>query len=591
METSVLAVSQQATVAPFIPQDWHEYHHSNGLRNVKKQMRHQKPSLVLLCIGSTDDEQLGKDVAEYVRKGLSNFDTRVVLLRDAAVDLDESLWMEQYQINACLVAGEEKALLNKSVLNRELATFNYIENNHRQHDAETDMLMCITKFSRADENLSELLREFSLTLSELCHSACCFHIRTKSTGQWVLDFCDTEEAEVVDAIKPLVMSDSAPECLTQALDEKNPQINLLQNDQGLETVTEKLPVTIGSYLTFPIVVYEHVIYLLVYLIPEEDMDKVSMKQINIINKAAEQLTILLERKRAESSLKKQYQRLKSTLLELKSAKQELVHNEKMASIGRMAAGIAHEINNPLSYVISNFSSMDKYLESIMQLQDMQTELLTSIDAQQNQKAQTLKQHISEFEEEADIPFVLEDIRAVVSDSFNGLQRVKNIISDLKSFTHSQDTQLEACDLQKIIDDTLTIFKYDTQDHITIEQSIASCENFMSHSGLMGQVFTNLIKNSIQAMQAAQTENPTITISATRNNNTIDISVRDNGPGIDEQGMKKIFDPFYTTKTVGEGTGLGLSVTFNIIKKLGGTVECRSELGEYTEFFMQFSQPV
>ena len=418
--------------------------------------------MVLLCVGSADDEQLSKQVAEYVREGLSNFDTRMVLVRDAELDLDDAAWMENYHINVCLVAQNEKVAFNKTVLNRELETFAYIENNHRQHDAETEMLMCITRFSRADENLSELLKTFSHTLALLCHSACSFHIRIKNNEQWAVDFSDYHDDSLLSCLNTLISNSDSSASLKQALEEKNPQINLLQGDTGLETITKNLPVTIGSYLTFPIVVYDQVIYLLLYLIPQADMDKVSMKQINVINKAAEQLTILLERKQAESSLKKQYRRLMNTLLELKSTRQELAHNEKIASIVRMAAGIAHEINNPLSYVISNFSSMDKYLESIMQLQDMQTEFLTSIDIQQNQKAQHLQQQLSEFKEEADIPFVLEDIRAVVSDSYHGLQRVKNIITDLKSFTHSQATELEHCDIQKVIDDTLKIFKYDIE---------------------------------------------------------------------------------------------------------------------------------
>jgi len=242
--------------------------------------------------------------------------------------------------------------------------------------------------------------------------------------------------------------------LQHTIDEKHPQIDLIPNKIDLSSIESHLQTTIGSYLTFPIVAYGNVLYLLFYLIPDAHMDKVSMRKINIINKACEQLTILLERRQAEVSLKNQYERLKKALVDLKSTKQELAHKEKMASIGQMAAGIAHEINNPLSYVISNFSSMDSYLESIVKLQKLQSEFLQSIDLGQDQKISQMKQSITDYEEEADIQFVFEDIRSVISDSSNGLKRVKNIITDLKSFTYSQSTELEICDINYVVDETI-----------------------------------------------------------------------------------------------------------------------------------------
>ncbi len=317
------------------------------------------------------------------------------------------------------------------------------------------------------------------------------------------------------------------------------------------------------------------------------MDKVSMKQINIINKACEQLTMLLERRQAETSLKRQYVRLKDTLLELKTTKAELQTKEKMASIGQMAAGIAHEINNPLSYVISNFSSIDNYLKSIMQLQDLQTEFLQSIETEQVQQGNDLRKNIMEFEEEQDMAFVLEDIRAVVTDSHNGLKRVKNIINDLKSFTHSQTADLQECHIDEVIEETLKILKYDIGEHITIEKNIEQLPRFMAHDGLMQQVFTNLIKNAIQAIETSGTISPTVSISALHQGKTIEIRIKDNGPGITADKQQKIFEPFFTTKEIGEGTGLGLSVVFNIIKKLGGDISVHSEPGHFTEFLISF----
>ena len=452
-------------------QNWHPCEHYENFRAIKKLFRHNKPALIIACIANSDDEQISKQVTDYIRHGLSNLDTRITLLREAQFELDEVSWMEELQINCCLLADPSKHSFNLSTLNRELDTFMHIENNRQQHDAETDMLMCITQFSRDNENLGELLKSFSSTLSSLCYSACGFHINVQDKHLGKVEYCDQQNASLMVDFKNIFGLPNIPNYLQHILDEKHPQIDLLPEAIDLKIIEEKINTNIGSYLTFPIAAYDKVLYLLIYFIPESQMDKVSMRQINVINKASEQLTMLLERREAESSLKKQYSRLKQALIELKSTKQELQHKEKMASIGQMAAGIAHEINNPLSYVISNFSSMDHYLKSIMQLQELQSEFLSSIDTGQDQKIQTLKSNIAQFEEEEDINFILEDIRAVVSDSYNGLQRVKSIITDLKSFTYSQSTELEKCNLVMVIEETLKLLKYDISENIHDELMI------------------------------------------------------------------------------------------------------------------------
>ena len=121
-----------------------------SLRNAKKTLRSCKPSLVILCVGSDDDISLCQSVAQYIRQGLVNQDTRIILMHNPTQQLDEVVWLEEYQINACLTASEAKAKFNASVLKRELATFEYIENTYRQHDAETELLVCICLLYTSD---------------------------------------------------------------------------------------------------------------------------------------------------------------------------------------------------------------------------------------------------------------------------------------------------------------------------------------------------------------------------------------------------------------------------------------------------------
>lgn len=587
MENPIYVVTQSSDVSEYLPEQWQTCESINSLRSGRKKLRDNKPAMVVLCIGGDEDILLGQEIARYIREGMANRDTRIVLLHDPAQQLDEVAWLEEFQINACLTADPARQHFNRSVLNRELDTFSYIENNYRQHDAETEMLVCITRFSRADENITTLLSTFAETLAKLSHAICHFEIYIEMESRYRVRNRDRSKKHLAEQMQAIVVNGQLPACLSMAIAEQKPQINLLHDNGGIDALLARIETPVGSYLTFPIVVYNRVICLLFFLIPEAEMARVSMKQINIINKAAEQLTVLLERKQAESSLKKQYTRLKDTLLELKSTKQALAHNEKLASIGRMAAGIAHEINNPLSFVISNFTSMDSYLDNIIKLQEMQSELLTSIDIQQDQKVTALKQHLAEFEEQAGIEFILEDIRAIVADSFNGLQRVKNIITDLSSFSHNYDGQKDYIDIAIVLSDTLKMLKYDLTDKVIVKQDIRFEKAFYSNAGLMEQVLINLIKNALQALVDAGTEAPEIAISAQETAGGLTLTVRDNGPGMSEAVKAKIYEPFFTTKGVGAGTGLGLSVVYNIVQRLGGMIECESQLGQFTQFTLTF----
>lgn len=564
-----------------------DHEHFTSFRAIKKQFRHSNPALIVLCISNENDEKLGIQTTQFIREDLLNQDSRIAVLYDPNFILDELNWMGKLQVNGCLQSVENKRAFNLAIFNREIDTFEHINNNRKQHEAETEMLMCISQLSRNKESISELLKIFTASLSSLCYSICSFHIKIESNDKGVIDYCDSENNNIVNDLNTLFDLPEMPQFLKVSFDEKKPQINLLTDDKNLHIVEKNLEQKIGSYLAFPIISYNKSLYLLIYLIPDDHMDKVTMKQINIINKASEQLTMLLERRQAENSLKKQYTRLKTALIDLKTAKKELQHKEKMASIGKMAAGIAHEINNPLAYVMSNFTCMDDYLNSIMKLQGLQAEFLKSIDMGENNKTIELKSHISKFEEKEDMAFVLQDIRAVISDSHNGLKRVKNIISDLKSFTHNSSTDIEICDFTKVLGDTLKILSYDLSNDITIEKDLSELPVFMAHNGLMQQALTNLIRNANQALIEDKTPNARILIKTECVHNEIHIKIQDNGPGIPNDSKEKIFEPFYTTKSVGEGTGMGLSVTFNIIKKLGGTISVKSEVNHYTEFTLSF----
>ena len=227
--------------------------------------------------------------------------------------------------------------------------------------------------------------------------------------------------------------------------------------------------------------------------------------------------------------------------------------------------------------------MDKYLQSIMTLQSMQSELLTCIDIQQSQEAQKLKESLTSFKQKEGIEFVLEDIRAIVTDSFNGLQRVESIIADLRSFTDIKTSEGDTCDVHKVLNETLKMYKYDEQSTVDIRFDIPSLTPIPFNTGAIEQVINNVVKNAIQAFEGTDIKEPTVTVKAFNESDSFHLVVSDNGPGIDEKTKAKMYEPFFTTKPIGQGVGLGLSVSLNIVQKLGGSLSCITEPGVLTEF--------
>lgn len=260
---------------------------------------------------------------------------------------------------------------------------------------------------------------------------------------------------------------------------------------------------------------------------------------------------LVDQNGLQRKLAKQNQILESTLEELKEAQAQLVHAEKMASLGRMSAGIIHEINNPLNYAKTGLYSLRKK-----------------------------QKHLPETERG--------DFDEVIHDIEEGVDRVKNIVSDLRTFTHPNSEQLEAVDVNKIVTSALR-FLSDQRKDIRIEENVPAGFTVYGNSNKLVQVLVNLLQNAIDALNRKKTQNaqPTIWIEARQESGKNLLVIRDNGEGIPPDVIGKIFDPFFTTKDVGEGMGLGLSISYRIIEECGGRISVKSEVGNFTEFTLEF----
>jgi len=261
---------------------------------------------------------------------------------------------------------------------------------------------------------------------------------------------------------------------------------------------------------------------------------------------------------------------------LEETQDQLVQSEKMASIGQIAAGVAHEINNPIGFVLSNLGTLDSYLTSLFGLLDayIETEAPTSPSQQASLgRARALRESVN-------FDFLRGDIVALLAESRDGIMRVKHIVQDLKDFSRGgTDEVWEVVNLHDALDRTLNIVRNEIKYKARIETHYGSLPDVECLPSRLHQVFLNLIVNAGHAIEA----NGTITISTGTSGSEIWIRFEDTGCGIPKQHLNRIFEPFFTTKPVGQGTGLGLSVSYSIVQRHGGSIDVESEVGRGSRF--------
>lgn len=280
------------------------------------------------------------------------------------------------------------------------------------------------------------------------------------------------------------------------------------------------------------------------------------------------------RKQAELALEQNLVELQKINLELQEAQQHLLQSEKMASIGQLAAGVAHEINNPIGYINSNIGTLKQYVDNLLMLLHAYEQAEASIsDAAARSALLQIKQDI-EFQ------YLREDLQPLITESQEGVARVKRIVQDLKDFSHVDEAEWQYADLHKGIDSTLNIVSNELKYKADIIREYGALPKIECIISQLNQVFMNLLVNAAHAIE----KHGTITIRTGMNGpDWAWVSISDTGKGIAKENLIKIFDPFFTTKPVGSGTGLGLSLSFGIVEKHGGHIDVETEEGKGTTF--------
>lgn len=283
------------------------------------------------------------------------------------------------------------------------------------------------------------------------------------------------------------------------------------------------------------------------------------------------LTDMTERKNRLESMNKALSMQRQLNKRLEEAHNQLLQSEKMASIGQLAAGIAHELNNPIGFVHSNVGTLEGYLRDLMDIIDCYEEYTSSLGEEAPPRVR-----IEQIKDERDFKYVREDIFNLLSESKDGLNRVRKIVQDLKSFSHVGEQEWQAADLHQGLDSTLNIVWNELKYKCKIIKEYGDLPKVFCLISQLNQVFMNLLINAGQAIESTGT----ITMrTALHDEDSVLIEICDTGKGIDTEHLNRIFEPFFTTKPVGKGTGLGLSLSYSIIERHHGRIEVSSVVGQ------------
>jgi two-component system NtrC family sensor kinase len=276
-----------------------------------------------------------------------------------------------------------------------------------------------------------------------------------------------------------------------------------------------------------------------------------------------------DRKRVEEKLKLYSDTLEHRKAELERLQTQMVHSEKMASLGQLAAGVAHELNNPAGFIYSNMGHLRECAAGLERL----------FNAYDNaQLPAPLAAEINAIKKEIYYDDSLNDLRSITSDCYEGAERIRDVVQNLRLFSRLDEAEFKKVDLHEGIESTIRLIsQYYGSDRITLERDYADLPPVDCYAGQLNQVWMNLLVNAAQAIS----HQGKVRVTTRREREMAVISISDTGSGIGPEHLKKIFDPFFTTKPVGEGTGLGLSITYGIVERHDGSIKIESRPGEGT----------
>jgi len=277
-----------------------------------------------------------------------------------------------------------------------------------------------------------------------------------------------------------------------------------------------------------------------------------------------------------AALKMQNEELELTMNQLKETENQLVQSEKMASLGQLTAGVAHEINNPVNFVMANVNPLSKDVDDLLEIMKKYDETIKRLELHEKFT------EVEKIKKELEYESLLEEIRNLLKGIEEGGKRTADIVKGLRNFSRLDENEMKLASINEGIESTLLMLKNDFKNRIDVEKNYGSLPDVYCFPGKLNQVFMNILSNAGQSIE----NKGQIFIKTFNDEKNVYISFKDTGKGMNEETKNKIFDPFFTTKDVGKGTGLGLSISYGIVKDHNGEIEVKSEIDKGTEFLIK-----
>lgn len=351
------------------------------------------------------------------------------------------------------------------------------------------------------------------------------------------------------------------------------QIIVVTADAADDNLKRALEIGVERYITKPIDI--HLVTDAIYKCVRDRQRGEELRLSRQVAELTQELQQQLEEKKhTEAALQKEKAEQQVLIRRLEEAHNQLLQSEKMASLGQLAAGVAHEINNPMGFISSNLSSLRGYADRLLALVDTYEGIVASLPRDAPGREQ-----IIQARKAADVEFLKEDVLSLINESTIGIERVRRIVRDLKTFSHVDSAEWQFVNLNDCLDSTINLASNEFSEKAQVVKQYGRIPDIECLPSEINQALLNLLLNAVQAVEPPGT----ITVRTGNEDSEVWVEVADTGCGIPAENLKRIYDPFFTTKPVGTGTGLGLSITYGIVRKHNGHIDVQSEPGKGTTF--------
>jgi len=305
------------------------------------------------------------------------------------------------------------------------------------------------------------------------------------------------------------------------------------------------------------------------------------EEINLLAQVGVQLGVALPQAELLDQTRQQAQELVHALEDLQQTQAQMIQNEKMVSLGQLVAGVAHEINNPVSFIYGNLIHVSEYTQDLLSFVQLYQKHYPDPAAEIIERAEAI-----------DLDFMIEDLPKTLTSMQMGADRIRQLVLSLRNFSRLDEAEMKPVNIHEGMESTLLILQHRLKANgdapeIQLVKEYEKLPEVSCHAAQLNQVFMNIISNAIDALSSSETNNQKIIIRTEVAGDLALIPIADNGPGMPEEVRSRIFDPFFTTKPVGKGTGLGLSISYKIVvEKHRGKLKCTSQPGDGTEFSIE-----